>query len=296
MFSLLPDVVVQFLDGHGKPLAGGLVYTYESGTTTLKPTSTDPDGKTPNTNPIVLDAAGRAKIYLDTGAYRVRVLSRDEVLITDTNQVSRFVNNVELASVLQTVESGLAELEAVRESLEAMVDDVFREQKGYPNGIAPLGGDGKIESGYLPSTPNASTLEKGVAKIATLESAQSSTNDTDIVTPKKLRDALNATDTTPIFAARSFGVFTSTGTILAKGNFSSIFINGTGDYTINLADAMPSENYAVLVSAQHNGGGNLHAPDIRNQTRTSFRVQFNFDQDNRYPAANPAKIMFAIFG
>lgn len=166
MFSLLPDVVVQFLDGHGKPLAGGLVYTYESGTTTLKPTFADPEGKTPNTNPIVLDAAGRAKIYLDTGAYRVRVLSRDQVLITDTNQVSRFVNNIELAEVLKTVNDGLAELGVVQEALESLVDEAFRDQKGHANGIAPLDAEGKIPAEYLSKVPKASFTEHGTVRIS----------------------------------------------------------------------------------------------------------------------------------
>lgn len=164
MFSLLPDVVVQFLDGHGKPLAGGLIYTYESGTTTLKPTFADPEGKTPNTNPVVLDAAGLAKIYLDTGAYRVRILSRDNVLITDTNQVSRFVNNTELEDILKTVNDGLDDLANVEEALTGLIDEKFRTEKGLPNGIAPLDVDGLIPSEHL-SIPTASTTEKGLVQI-----------------------------------------------------------------------------------------------------------------------------------
>jgi hypothetical protein len=59
----------QFSDANGAPLTGGLIYTYLSGTTTPVTTYTTRDGTTNNTNPIVLDAAGRTpnEIWLDGG-------------------------------------------------------------------------------------------------------------------------------------------------------------------------------------------------------------------------------------
>ena len=59
----------QFLDANGAPLTGGLLYTYASGTTTPVTTYTTRAGTANNTNPIVLDAAGRtpAEIWLDGG-------------------------------------------------------------------------------------------------------------------------------------------------------------------------------------------------------------------------------------
>lgn len=49
----------QFFDANGVPLAGGLLYTYAAGTTTPLTTYTSYTGVTPNSNPIVLDSAGR---------------------------------------------------------------------------------------------------------------------------------------------------------------------------------------------------------------------------------------------
>lgn len=49
----------QFFDNNGDPLSGGLIYTYDAGTTTPRATYTDNTGNVANTNPIVLDAAGR---------------------------------------------------------------------------------------------------------------------------------------------------------------------------------------------------------------------------------------------
>ena len=59
----------QFFDNNGNPLAGGLIYTYAAGTTTPIATFTSNSGATANSNPIVLDSAGRtpAQIWLTEG-------------------------------------------------------------------------------------------------------------------------------------------------------------------------------------------------------------------------------------
>ena len=49
----------QFFDNNGAPLAGGIIYTYEAGTTTPQATYTTSAGTIAHTNPIVLDSAGR---------------------------------------------------------------------------------------------------------------------------------------------------------------------------------------------------------------------------------------------
>lgn len=66
----------QFFDNNGAPLAGGLLYTYFAGTTTPATTFTSIAGTTNNTNPIVLDSAGRtpAEIWLVGGSFYKFVL------------------------------------------------------------------------------------------------------------------------------------------------------------------------------------------------------------------------------
>lgn len=68
--KLSPYAFIQELDNNGKPLSAGKIYTYEAGTSTPKTTYSDYEGVTPNANPIVLDAAGRANIWLDSGSYK----------------------------------------------------------------------------------------------------------------------------------------------------------------------------------------------------------------------------------
>jgi hypothetical protein len=60
----------QFFDSNGAPLSGGLIYTYAAGTTTNAVTYTSRTGAFNNTNPIILDSAGRtpAEIWMDGGS------------------------------------------------------------------------------------------------------------------------------------------------------------------------------------------------------------------------------------
>jgi hypothetical protein len=93
----------QFFDSNGDPLTGGLIYTYLSGTTTPVTTYTTRDGTTNNTNPIVLDSAGRtpAEIWLDGGVlYKfilktsafVQIGSYDDIpAINDTTTVNNLI-------------------------------------------------------------------------------------------------------------------------------------------------------------------------------------------------------------
>lgn len=59
----------QFFDNTGVPLNGGLLYTYQAGSTTPLATYTDINGTVANANPIVLDASGRlaSEVWLTYG-------------------------------------------------------------------------------------------------------------------------------------------------------------------------------------------------------------------------------------
>jgi hypothetical protein len=72
MAALLPLPEIQACDAIGRPYAAGTLETYVPATSTPKPTWSDPaagDGHL-NTNPVVLDSAGRAILYGD-GLYRL---------------------------------------------------------------------------------------------------------------------------------------------------------------------------------------------------------------------------------
>jgi hypothetical protein len=61
---------LQLVDANGHPYAGGTINTYVPSTTTPKTTWADAGATAANTNPIVLDAAGRADVFGD-GLYRL---------------------------------------------------------------------------------------------------------------------------------------------------------------------------------------------------------------------------------
>lgn len=79
-FSPLAGAGWQFLDDSGNPLTGGLLYIYQAGTTTPVTTYTSSSGTVANTNPVVLDAAGRVpeQIWLDT-AYTYKFVLKNSV-------------------------------------------------------------------------------------------------------------------------------------------------------------------------------------------------------------------------
>lgn len=63
----IPNGRQQFFDNNGNPLAAGLVHTYIPGTTTPVATYQDAALSILNTNPITLDASGRAACWVATG-------------------------------------------------------------------------------------------------------------------------------------------------------------------------------------------------------------------------------------
>lgn len=82
MATLLPLPETTWIDQNGVPLAGGSVYFYIPNTTTPKDTYKDAAGTVLNTNPVILDSAGRAIVY-GTGSYRQEVYDAAGNLIWD---------------------------------------------------------------------------------------------------------------------------------------------------------------------------------------------------------------------
>lgn len=88
MADLAPFMKQQFFDDNGDPLSGGLIYVYNAGTTTPKDTFTDASGDTNQTNPIVLDAAGRTEIWITSGYYKFVVCDSEDVELYTIDNVS----------------------------------------------------------------------------------------------------------------------------------------------------------------------------------------------------------------
>lgn len=107
-----------------------------------------------------------------------------------------------------------------------------------------------LSNGLVPSTmlPTATESVVGASKIATTAIAQAGVNDTDIITAKKLRDALNATGNAPIYPCRAKGWVLADGTSITFGgkNISSVTRVSLGKYRIVLQNSLPDEDYTVF--------------------------------------------------
>jgi hypothetical protein len=98
---LTPNAKQQFFDANGNPLAGGKLYTYAGGTTTLLATYTDSTGTTSNANPIILDSRGEANVWLTPGtSYKFKLTDANDVQIWVVDEVSAPASGVSSLSVV----------------------------------------------------------------------------------------------------------------------------------------------------------------------------------------------------
>lgn len=91
---LCPFLKQSFTDSNGIPLAGGQLFSYAAGTSVPQATYTDSTAVTPNSNPVILDAAGRANVWLTAGSYKF-VLEDvlGNVIFTEDNVVAQSNGN-----------------------------------------------------------------------------------------------------------------------------------------------------------------------------------------------------------
>jgi hypothetical protein len=79
--------VFRAFDSNGHPLAGGKLYTYAASSSTPQATYADAGGSSPNTNPVILDSTGQAKIFLAPLSYKF--------ILQDANGVQQWtVDNI----------------------------------------------------------------------------------------------------------------------------------------------------------------------------------------------------------
>ena len=88
----------QLFDNSGNVLSGGKIYTYAAGTTTPAVTYTDSSGITANSNPIILNSAGRVaagQIWIDTAtSYKFIIKTDSDVLIATYDNLSGLITGI----------------------------------------------------------------------------------------------------------------------------------------------------------------------------------------------------------
>ena len=137
-----------------------------------------------------------------------------------------------------------------------------------------------LSNNLVPSAmlPTATESVVGASKIATTAIARAGTNDTDFITAKKLRDALNTVGNAPVSACRAYVVYSLTGgvvTIRKAFNVSSVVRNSVGNCTITFATPMTDANYPFSAKGTWYQD-NIYAGDAvtaRNSIKTANQLQ-----------------------
>lgn len=95
--TVMPAPKFTAYDNNGAPLNGGKLYVYAAGTSTPVTTYSDVDLTVSNQNPVVLDAGGRATVFLSPGSYKfVQKTSANVVVWSQDNITSVAPFNVDL--------------------------------------------------------------------------------------------------------------------------------------------------------------------------------------------------------
>lgn len=87
MILISPRLTI--LDRHGRPVFGGKVYTYESGSATPKPSYSDPEMTVANAWPVILDGDGKAAHYV-SGSYKLVVKDQAGVTVESRDKLWGF--------------------------------------------------------------------------------------------------------------------------------------------------------------------------------------------------------------
>jgi len=94
---------ITFVTGSGGPCATCSLYSYIAGTTTPQATYTDSTGTSQNTNPIILDAAGGANIWLGANSYKF-------ILKDSTGETIWSVDNVNAGTLFPCSTAGAIQI------------------------------------------------------------------------------------------------------------------------------------------------------------------------------------------
>lgn len=256
--SPVPFVKPQFSNAAGAPLAAGKLYFYVAGTSTDSPTYTtscsgvDLDMCTENAQPVVLDAGGRASIFLGPSCYKI---------------VAQNAGGVEQWTVDNICD--LAQL--LKLSFATQLDDKVCHASQYDGAT----GGAKLAACYavLPSTG-------GTIDARGLEGAQSSAQDFTAAGSKPYRLLLGAATWTLSTAAWRMpsgssveGLGRGITSIVLGNNVVGLSVRGTG---INIAG---------LTFTLNAGGGTTRAIQFDAASRDVYVDNCDFD-GNSSPNAN----------
>ena len=155
----------------------------------------------------------------------------------------------------------------------------------------------EVENAINSATPQSTETTFGVAKIATTAIAQAGVNDTNIITAKKLRDALNASGDAPVYAIRAIAQGNSDAAspvLTRKLNISTASKINSQVLSFTFTTAMPDSDYTVLgfgsdqAIGVEGSSGSLTGFD---QTTTGFKVKYAYSHLSSSQSINSFRLV-----
>ena len=218
----------------------------------------------------------------------------DNIVNTINNNITTIVNDniTPIENNISTIEGSILDIENNISTIEGSILDIENDVSTLDNTAVKLTGNQTVAGVKTFSsnivgniTGNAGTATKlqtartingvafdGTANI-TISDSIFTANDS------RVKTALNAGGTAPIYACRAWVNFNGTGTVAirASGNVSSITDLGVGHYRVNFITNMTDSNYSVQCSGSFNDDAPSNANTYRdiiinNYTTSSYNI------------------------
>ena len=212
-------------------------------------------------------------------------------LATESNLTSEVNNSVHapgtgLPNEIQTYFNNTLTSTSTEQALTAAQGKVLQDI------TVKLTGDQTIEGvktfSSSPVVPDATANNQALAR------GQVAVANSEVV-----KTALNAVGDAPIYACRAWVNFRGTGAVLirASGNVSSITDNGTGDYTVNFATAMPDADYCAVYGTISPAASNTarNVMDYHTSPKTTTRLRCLAGATSTAMLIDSETIQIAIF-
>ncbi len=226
-------------------------------------------------------SAGSLVVFTDNNAGITHVC---EALTTTKIAINLYINSsLQVSAVIDdnnvADDTAFSSEEIVRRINEAEIDINSLDGKSIPV---------DADEFVLADSEDTNNLKK-----VTLNNLKNVISPTFVANDERVKVAVNANGTAPIYACRAWVNFNGTGTVAirASGNVSSITDNGTGRYRGNLITAVPV-NSGVL-----DGGASSVGADCVIKTFLESTTSINIEVDTSSGAnLDAAYITFAVIG